>query len=319
MMTSHEAAKDSVNLPVSDQTEVDQSGDQPTQRRKKTLFGYVPAESWVYSFHPLTRLLIMVIFAFLPLAVLTTELNVMLVGVWLVLLLTASVSLQRLRLFLPLIVTMFLFMMGTYLFFPGDTSGAVAFQTGFVTGYFEPLMFAFANYWRIIALVFAAIFYATTNRERDIIVALRQLNISFGVVYVLSLAFRSAGLFLDDLSTIREAEHAKGLETGGMSVTNRVKHYVMYIVPLFTLAIRRITHIEDALFARGYHNFEFSLFESDRPNYLRTQYRMRVRDYLVIAGAVSVALVVFYLAFFKGQFRYDQGIVYEYLWNVVKP
>ncbi|WP_175424204.1 energy-coupling factor transporter transmembrane protein EcfT [Haladaptatus sp. W1] len=316
-MATHEATQDNANLPVTEQKGVE-AKDAPTQRRKKTLFGYVPAESWVYSFHPLTRLSIMVIFAFLPLAVLTTELNIMLVGIWIMLLLTANVTVERLKFFFPLIVTMFIFMVGTYLFFPGNTTGMVAFKTGFVTGYFEPLMFAFANYWRIIALVFAAIFYATTNRERDIIVALRQLNISFGVVYVLSLAFRSAGLFLDDLSTIREAEHAKGLDTGGMSVTNKVKHYVMYIVPLFTLAIRRITHIEDALFARGYHDFEFSLFEKSRPNYLQTQYQMHLRDYVVIIGAIGIALVVFYLALFQGWFQYDQGIVYDYLRNAVQ-
>jgi energy-coupling factor transporter transmembrane protein EcfT len=282
-------------------------------QRKKTLFGYVPARSWVYRFHPLTRLTIMVIFAFLPLAVLTTELNITLVGVWILLLYTANVTAERMKYFLPLIVTMFLFMMGTYLFFPGSTSGPVAFEIGPVTGYFEPLMFAFANYWRIIALVFAAIFYATTNRERDIIVALRTLGISFGVVYVLSLALRSAGLFLDDLSTIREAEHAKGLDTGGMSITNKVKHYVMYIVPLFTLAIRRITHIEDALFARGYHDFTFGIRERDRPNYLVKQYHMRVHDYAVIAAAIACAIVVFYLSVFQGWFQYDEGIVYEYL------
>jgi len=287
-----------------------------TQRRKKTLFGYVPAQSWVYAFHPLTRLAIMVVFAFMPLAVLSTEYNVVLVGLWIVALLSANVSLGRLKFFMPLIVTMFIFMLGTYLLFPGETDGAVAFAAGPFVGYFEPLMFAFANYWRIIALVFAAIFYATTNRERDIIIALRHLNISFGLTYTLSLAFRSAGMFLDDLSTIREAEHAKGLDTGGMSISNKVKHYVMYIVPLFTLAIRRIDHIEDALFARGYHSFDFSVFEPDRPNYLAQLYPLSWYDYLVIVGVLVLAVVTFYLSFFEGWFAYDEGIVYRYLSEV---
>ena len=142
------------------------------QQRKKTLFGYVPAQSWVYDFHPLTRLVVMVVFAFMPLAILTTEINAALVGLWILALLTANVAIGRLKFFLPLIVTMFVFMMGTYLVFPGQTGGPVAFEVGPLVGYFEPLMFSLANYWRIIALVFAAILYATTNRERDIIVAL---------------------------------------------------------------------------------------------------------------------------------------------------
>lgn len=284
-----------------------------TQRRKKTLFGYVPAQSWVYSFHPLTRLVVMVVFAFMPLAVLSTEYNVALIALWIVALLTANVTIGRLKFFMPLIVTMFLFMIGTYLIFPGDTSGPIAFTVGPFVGYFEPLMFAFANYWRIVALVFAAIFYATTNRERDIIVALRHLNISFGITYTLSLAFRSAGMFLDDLATIREAEHAKGLDTGGMSISNKVKHYVMYIVPLFTLAIRRIDHIEDALFARGYHDFEFGLFESNRPNYLAQLYTLVWYDYLVIGGVLVLSVAVFYLSIFQGWFAYDEGIVYRQL------
>jgi len=287
------------------------------QRRKKTLFGYVPAQSWVYSFHPLTRLVIMVVFAFLPLVVLQTEFNIALIVLWVVAILTANVSIGRLKYFMPLLVSMFGFMMVTYLVYPGQTGGPVAFRWGPLVGYFDPLMFAFANYWRIAALVFAAIFYATTNRERDVIVSLRQLNLSFGVVYVLSLAFRSAGLFLDDLSTIREAEHAKGLDTAGMSVTDKVKHYVMYIVPLFTLAIRRITDIEDALFARGYHDFDFSsVFERDRPNYFAQMYTLRARDYAVIAGILVLSAVVFYLSVFRGWFRFDEGVVYTYLRDV---
>lgn len=287
-----------------------------TQRRKKTLFGYIPAQSWVYTFHPLTRLVVMVVFAFMPLAVLTTEYNIGLVALWIVALLTANVVIGRLKFFMPLIVTMFVFMMGTYLLFPGATTGAVAFRLGPLVGYFEPLMFAFANYWRIVALVFAAIFYATTNRERDIIIALRQLAISFGVTYTLSLAFRSAGMFLDDLATIREAEHAKGLETSGMSVSNRVKHYVMYIVPLFTLAIRRITDIEDALFARGFHEFDFGVVERNRPNYLAHQYTLSWHDYVVIGGVLVLSVAVFYLSLFESWFSYDQGIVYRYLVEV---
>lgn len=287
------------------------------QKRKKTLFGYVPAESWVYSFHPTTRLIIMVVFAFMPLAILTTDINVVLIGLWIVALLSANVSIGRLKYFMPLIITMFLFMMGTYLIFPGDTSGPIAFTWGPIEAYFEPLMFAFANYFRIVALVFAAIFYATTNRERDIIVGLRRMHLSFGFVYVLSLAFRSAGMFLDDLSTIREAEHAKGLDTTGMSISDKVKHYVMYIVPLFSLAIRRVTDIEDALFARGFHHFSFSLREKDRPNYLSKKYKLRWHDYLVIFVLFVGSAVIFYLSIFQGWFSVEDGYVYEYIYRTV--
>jgi energy-coupling factor transporter transmembrane protein EcfT len=287
------------------------------QNRKKTLFGYIPAESWVYKLHPTTRLLIMVVFAFMPLAILTTEINIVLVGLWIVALLSANVWIGRLKYFMPLIITMFLFMMGTYLIFPGQTSGPVAFRWGPFVGYFEPLMFAFANYWRIVALVFAAIFYATTNRERDIIVGLRELGLSFGVVYVLSLAFRSAGMFLDDLSTIREAEHAKGMDTDGMSVSDRVKHYVMYIVPLFSLAIRRVTDIEDALFARGFHHFSFGIREKRRPNYLSKKYTLKWFDYAIIGVLVVGSVALFYLSIFEGRFNVQEGYVYEFLYRTV--
>jgi energy-coupling factor transporter transmembrane protein EcfT len=178
-------------------------------------------------------------------------------------------------------------------------------------------MFAFANYWRIVALVFAAIFYATTNRERDIIVGLRELGLSFGVVYVLSLAFRSAGMFLDDLSTIREAEHAKGMDTDGMSVSDRVKHYVMYIVPLFSLAIRRVTDIEDALFARGFHHFSFGIREKRRPNYLSKKYTLKWFDYAIIGVLVVGSVALFYLSIFEGRFNVQEGYVYEFLYRTV--
>ena len=68
----------------------------------------------------------------------------------------------------------------------------------------------FASYWRLMAMLFGTIQYFSTNRERETLVAIRTLKAPFVVTYFFSLALRSAGMFLEDMHIIREAERARG-------------------------------------------------------------------------------------------------------------
>lgn len=59
-------------------------------------------------------------------------------------------------------------------------------------------------------------------------------------------------MFMEDIKIIREAERARGLDETALSLADRAKLYAMYLMPLFTLAIRRTDEISNALYARGY-------------------------------------------------------------------
>lgn len=260
------------------------------QIAKKTLLGMVPVDSPFYRYHPLTRLALLVFLSVTPLFINLPEVNLGLIVLSLVLLRWGKVRMQQIKRYLPLLATVAIFMFTVAFLAPGDRSRLTAFRGMGLTFYFQPMWWAFVSYCRLIAMLFGAILYFSTNRERDTLVALRSLRLPFAVSYVAALSLRSAGMFMEDFKTIREAEQARGLDLDAMALGEKVKLYTMYTVPLFAVALRRAEEISNALFARGYTLSGRPAGGGPRSDYLRKRYTMAPRDG-VATGALTCAFL----------------------------
>lgn len=259
-----------------------------TLKMQKTILGYVPAVSPIYALHPLVRLILFIITGIIPLFIEMPEGNLVFLLVILGLFIYSKVDLRNLKVYLPMIFTIGLFIMATYVFFPvGKGEKLVLYQWGTIVFEYHSLMWAVSVYIRIVALIYASIFYFSTNRERDILVAFRSTGMPFICSYFLGLSLRSAGMFLEDYRIIREAETARGLDTENMSLTGKIKHFAMYMVPLFTLAIRRSDDISMALFAKGTMLFQKG-DSVKRSDYLVAKSPVRKKDISMIVGLVAV-------------------------------
>lgn len=253
------------------------------RKMKKTIIGLVPEESPVYRLHPLTRLVAFIITGFIPIFIDMPEVNLLFIAVVFALFAYARVDLKSLRVYIPMLITVGTFIFLTYIFFPGKNPENIA--VGSIFGkeiYYQPLRWAFVSYIRILALLYASIFYFSTNRERDILAALRAIGIPFAVSYFAGLTLRAAGMFLEDYRTIREAEQARGLDVNSLRFVEKVKLYSMYMIPLFTIALRRGDEIANALFARGY-TFSGKVKGHRRADYLGTKYRWSAFDIPMIS------------------------------------
>ena len=262
-------------------------------RMRKTLIGYVPVESPIYHFHPLTRLTLFVVTGFIPIFINMPEVNLLFIAVIFVLFAFSRVDISKLKIYMPMLFTIGIFIFLTYWLAPGDNPENI--EMGSFLGkpfYYQPLRWALVSYIRILALIFASIFYFSTNRETDILAGFRSAKIPFIVSYFIGVALRAAGMFLEDLHTIREAEQARGLDSTALGFRGKVKHYTMYMIPLFTLALRRGDEISNALFAKGY---SFSIKTGKRADYMLSKYEMRRRDvfliFLFIGGFFGIAFV----------------------------
>lgn len=245
---------------------------------QRTIIGYVPSESPLYRLHPATRLLMFVIMGFLPLFIDLPEVNLLFIAGVFVLFLLGRVNLKTLRPYLPMMVTVGVFMFLTYIFFPDKDPANI--PVGHLLGktlYYQPLRWAFVSYIRILALLYASIFYFSTNRERDILAGLRSLGLPFAASYFAGLTLRTAGMFLDDFRIVREAEQARGLDTSTLSFGEKVKLYSMYMIPLFSIALRRSDEITNALFVKGY-TFSGKVPGRPRADYLLPKYRKTSLD-----------------------------------------
>jgi energy-coupling factor transporter transmembrane protein EcfT len=109
-------------------------------------------------------------------------------------------------------------------------------------------------------------------------------------------------MFLEDMRIIREAERARGLDESSLSLRDRAKLYAMYMIPLFTIAIRRTDEISNALFARGYTISGKIEGGGKRSDYIHTKYAFRPLDAGLIAAMVALLAGVATARVFFGVF-----------------
>jgi energy-coupling factor transporter transmembrane protein EcfT len=287
----------------------------PTFQRKmrRTLLGTVPITSPLYNLHPVTRLFTLLFLGVISLFILVPEINILLIILIFIYLKWAKVDISGLRIYLPLTVTVAIFMFTVSTAFPGARPDYHAFRFLGITFYLEVFYFTFASYWRLMAMLFGTIQYFSTNRERDTLVGIRTLKAPFVITYFFSLALRSAGMFLEDMRTIREAERARGLDESSMALRDRAKLYAMYMIPLFTLAIRRTDEISNALFARGYTPSGKIEGGGKRSDYILTLYPIHKLDIALIALMVIVFTIVGFLQIRYGMFSMQNSPLYQYL------
>lgn len=261
-------------------------------RMRKTTLALVPERSPVYRFHPLSRLIFFVVTGFIPIFIDLPEIHVIIIVGLVALFKWSKVNLSSLKIYAPMIVTVGIFIFLTYIVFPGkNDSYTILGSVWGKTIYYEPIRWAIVSYVRIVALIIASIFYFSTNRERDILAAFRSAKIPFLICYFIGVALRAAGMFLEDLKVIREAEQARGLDYSSLKWKDKAKLYSMYMIPLFTIALRRGDEISNALFVKGY-SFKVS---KNRSDYILTKFAFQARDKfvsaLLILGFILIALI----------------------------
>jgi len=292
---------------------------QPTsiKKRRKTLLGFVPEESVFYNLHPATRFIIFLVSGFAPIWIDLPEVNIAIIILLLFLFIVGGVDLSRLKIYVPMMVTVAIFMFGIRFLFPAYESGYIPLDVGPFTVYYQPMFWAFISYWRIFALVFASILYFLTNRESDTLIALQTFRTPFVATYLVALSLRSAGMFMEDFSIIRQAEQARGLDTGALSLRDRIKLYTMYTVPLFTIAIRRATEVSAALFARGYTISGKPPEGKKRAAYALTLYDFRWLDWFVSIFFILLFVAIVYLQTFHNTFGIEHSPINRFFYNLV--
>lgn len=283
----------------------------------KTLLGYVPNESPIYAVHPFVKLFFLLIVSLFPMFVSAPDWNIGLMLVIIILMWISRVNMKTLKIYVPVAISM-----GTIIFLSYTVLGGthpefeLLAKVWGINFYWERIRDALVVYFRVLPMIFTMVFFLSTSRERDIIVAMRSVKVPFVVTYVFAMALRSAGMVLEDFQIIRQAEQARGFDPAGKSLPYKIRQYVMYMVPLFALSLRRSEEFTNALVARGYaFTGEFSKVK--RADYILTHYSYKYFDYvfIVLIGIVFIALLIFRYGF--GYFLVEESLLMKLLREVV--
>jgi energy-coupling factor transporter transmembrane protein EcfT len=282
-------------------------------RMEKTILGYVPKKSIVYILHPSVRLAIFLVTGIFPVFIQRPEITFCFLMLEFLMFPIANIKISRLKVFTPMFISVFIFIMVVHWFAPIHKEKDIVLFTYFgKPAYFYSISWGLSIYFKIICLVVASIFYFSTNRERDFLVSLRVFGCPFAVSYFCGLAMRSAGIFMEDYSIIREAERARGLDTRKMNFAGKVKHFSMYLIPLFTLSIRRSEEISMALYAKGLE-YSGKVNGVKRAYYLRSKMKLTIFD--------KILMITIFIPFFIGLatilttnvFALERSMVYNHI------
>ena len=283
----------------------------------KTLLGYVPNESPIYAVHPFVKLFFLLVVSLFPMFVTAPDWNIGLVLVIIIFMWISRVNMKTLKIYVPVAISM-----GTIIFLSYTVLGGthpefeLLAKIWGVNFYWERIRDALVVYFRVLPMIFTMVFFLSTSRERDIIVAMRSIKVPFVVTYVFAMALRSAGMVLEDFQIVRQAEQARGFDPAGKSLVYKIRQYVMYMVPLFALSLRRSEEFTNALVARGYaFTGEFSKVK--RADYILTHYSFKYFDciFIIIISIAFIALLVFRYGF--GYFLLEQSRLLEWLRVVI--
>jgi energy-coupling factor transport system permease protein len=257
----------------------------------KTLLGYVPTQSPIYKVHPFVKLFFMLVVSLFPMFVAAPEWNLLLMLFLLFLMWVSRIDMRTLKIYVPVAISMGSIILISYVVLGGTHPEfhLLARWAG-INIYWERIRDAIVVYFRILPMIFTMVFFLSTSRERDVIVAMRSIRLPFVVTYIFAMALRSAGMVLEDFQIVRQAEQARGFDSAGKSLAYKLRKYVMYMIPLFALSLRRSEEFTNALVARGYA-FTGEAGRVKRADYALTHYSFKYYDFLFII-LISLAFIL---------------------------
>ncbi|MFW6063490.1 MAG: energy-coupling factor transporter transmembrane component T family protein [Chloroflexota bacterium] len=274
---------------------------------RKTLLGYVPDESPIYDIHPFVNLFFMLVASLFPMFIVPPEWNFILILIVLFLMWYSRVNMRTLRIYIPVAVSMGTIILLSYTVLGGTHPEYELLATPLgIRIYWERVRDALIVYFRILPMIFVMVFFLSTSRERDVIVAMRSIRVPFVITYVFAMALRAAGMVMEDFQIVRQAEKARGFDSAGKSIPYKIRKYVMYMIPLFALSLRRSEDFTNALVARGYA-FTGEASRVKRADYILTHYPFRTRDAILTALIIILFLLILYLRFGLGYFEIDSS------------
>jgi len=279
----------------------------------KTLLGYVPNESPIYIIHPFVKLFFMLIVSLFPMFVSAPEWNMLLMFILILFMWISRVDMRTLKIYVPVAISMGSIIIISYVII-GGTHPEFQLIAQFlgIHIYWERIRDALVVYCRILPMIFTMVFFLSTSRERDVIVAMRTIRLPFVVTYVFAMALRSAGMVLEDFQIVRQAEQARGFDSAGKSIAYKLRKYVMYMIPLFALSLRRSEEFTNALVARGY-SFTSKVKRAD---YVLTHYSFKYFD-AIFTAVISLTFIAILVFRYRYQyFSVDQSLLIHWLRNL---
>jgi len=258
---------------------------------KRTLLGYLPEESPIHSFHPLTKLFFLILISVFPLLIDNADYNLIGVVCLLAFYFYSKIPLTILRFYTTIMLNILWIIVIAYTFFGGyEQTYTIITKVGPFIISWENIAWAISVYIKMFFGILIIIFFLSTSREKDVIVAFRTLKMPYAFSYAAGLSLRSIGLAIIDFNILREAERARALAINELPILQRIKKFGLYIVPLLFIMLRRADDFANAIDSRGINLFS----QRKKTDYVASKYSLKTRDYIFLSSLAAILLVLLF-------------------------
>jgi len=244
------------------------------------LFLYLEHNTFVHRRHPLVKVLSLLLFfiaAFVmehPLFLLPLSFGIGMLIVWS----RSILTLYRLRI-LFFFIGVFTVLIWSIFYGRGTPLTILTFLPMTQEG----ILYGLGMATKLSTFLATGALFLSTTRIEEFAYAFTLLGLPYRVSFTLTLAFRLVPLFLESALTVVEAQRCRGLDVHRSSVFQRLRHYVLVLIPVFMGALRRADQMAIALEVRG--------FNSGRPRSSFQRAYWRMSDVLALLVVVGVTLV----------------------------
>ncbi|MDD1676606.1 MAG: energy-coupling factor transporter transmembrane protein EcfT [Methanomicrobiales archaeon] len=257
---------------------------------------FVSAESFLHRLHPLTKLLILVLYTAAALAFEQIVPGLLLLGF----VFTAAGASGMIRPFLRgyrTIIPFIFLVVVTDAFFAGPLTGTVflsipvgSFALRLVEG---RVLFAISMGVRLLTLSGVCILFILSTSYTAFVRALRSAGFSDAIAFSLGTALRTISFLSEDMSNIMDAQRARGMEFDRNLLLRNRNKLTAVTVPMAVTVLRRSRSLTAAMESRGFGaSSRASVYH--RPRFTISDVAMFIAILIVIgiAWVSSFAIVI---------------------------
>jgi len=219
---------------------------------QRTIFTHVSKDSPLNRVHPLPKFMLLVAFNLIALIL---ESPIPLVALALVIILTfkfSKIPLQDTRKFAIVVLIASQAVLISYLL-GSAIKGSVTYVR-FPWGTFisdMTLLYALTMIMRYTCMLLGSTLILSATNDRDITYGLATMHVPHAITFVLTLAFRSTTIFIEDYQKVRDAMILRGANLNKGSIFERTRKLGHIFVSLIVIALRRVMETAYAIEAKG--------------------------------------------------------------------
>lgn len=235
----------------------------------KSISLYTERNSFVHDIDPITKLFYILFSILVPIILPSFTASILCLGLSLVLLLAGKVFRKTLPVFGFVLLILLTVIIIQGLFKPDNETAL--FQIGPFTMYKEGLLYALKITLRVFGIVGAFMVLVLTVKPSDLVESLVRKGLSPRIGYVISSVFQIIPEMMGTMSTITDAQRARGMETEG-KLSVRIRAFLPLLGPVVLGSLINTKERAMALEVRGFNSRtpKTYLYEEKRYAYSRS-------------------------------------------------